>query len=500
MGELFLKLEGARKRYGGVVALDAVDFRVYSGEVQCLAGGNGSGKSTLIKIISGVERPDPGTALWVRGQGRRHWTAAMAVREGIEVMYQDLSLFPNLTVGENIVLAGWVRDRRFWTLGRQGRDMAKETLRRVGVDLDLQARVSDLSVAEQQLVALARALTARPRLLIMDEPTTALTRREIDALFGVVRGLVREGIAVLLVSHKLDEVLEIAARVTVLRDGRKLGEYDAAGLDADQLGSMIAGGSLEREKNLHGGVRRGEPILELRGLSRRGQFEGITFQVRRGEVVGLTGLLGSGRTELALSLFGLNPSDAGEIRVGGQCVRIQSVREAMELGIAYVPEDRSVQGLVMDHAIGWNLTLPSLCELTGCCGWLSSKRESMWVDAALSQWGIRTTGPEMAVSTLSGGNQQRVVVGKWLGTRPRLLLLDSPTVGIDVGAKRELHRMIREQASGGMGVLLITDELPEVLAATDRFYVMKGGRMVGEYESGSTSASALRAMLEEAGE
>jgi simple sugar transport system ATP-binding protein len=484
-----------------VRALDAVDFNVYSGEVQCLAGGNGSGKSTLIKILSGVERPDPGTQLRVKGQWRRHWTAAMAVREGIEVVYQELSLFPNLTVGENIALAGWVRERRFWAPGRPMRRMAQETLRRIGVDMDLQALVSDLSMAEQQLVALARALTARPGLLIMDEPTTALTRREIDALFGVVRGLVRDGIAVLFVSHKLDEVLEIATRVTVLRDGRKLGEYAAAGLDAQRLGSMIAGGILEREEWPRDVRIEGiEPMLEVRKLSRRGQFEGITLQVRRGEVVGLTGLLGSGRTELAMALFGLNPADAGEIRVGGQRVHIGSVREAMDLGIAYVPEDRSVQGLVMEHAIGWNLTLPWLRELTGCCGWLAPKRERSRVDEALFEWGIRTTSREMAVNTLSGGNQQRVVLGKWLGRRPRLLLLDSPTVGIDVGAKRELHRIIREQAAEGMGVLLITDELPEVLAATDRFYVMKGGRLAGEYVSGSTSASVVRAQLEETAE
>jgi ABC-type sugar transport system ATPase subunit len=236
----------------------------------------------------------------------------------------------------------------------------------------------------------------------------------------------------------------------------------------------------------------------VRGLSRRGQFEGIDLEVRRGEVVGLTGLLGSGRTELALSLFGLNPADAGEVRVAGDKVRIGSVREAIALGIAYVPEDRAVQGLVLDHGVGWNLTLPRLRELTGRGGWLCGSRETEAVETGLREFGIRTAGRMMAARTLSGGNQQRLVLGKWLATNPRLLILDNPTVGVDVGAKRDLHRMIRQHAARGMGILLITDELPEVLAVTDRFYAMKGGRLAGEYVSENTSVEMVRALLEEA--
>jgi simple sugar transport system ATP-binding protein len=496
MGEAFLELKAARKRYGGVRALDGVDFLVSSAEVQCLAGGNGSGKSTLIKIIAGVERPDPGTTIRVEGQVRRHWSAAVSVREGIEVIYQDLSLFPNLSVAENIALGRWVRERRLWMSGRRARLVAVDALGRMGVELDMDARVGELSVAQQQLVAVARALTARPRLLIMDEPTTALTRREVDALFVVVRGLVRDGIGVLFVSHKLDEMLEIASRVTVLRDGRKVGDYTADELDAERLETLIAGGSLGRWER-RGDGRRGDVVLEVRGLSRRGQFRDVDLTVHGGEVVGLTGLLGAGRTELALSLFGLNPADAGEVRMGGDRVWIGSVPEAMALGIAYVPEDRALQGLVLDHEVGWNLTLPRLRELTGRGGWLCGRLETESVEQGLRAFGIRTAGRRMAARTLSGGNQQRLVLGKWLATKPRLLLLDSPTVGVDVGAKRDLHRMIREHAAGGMGVLLITDELPEVWAVTDRFYVMKGGRVVGEDSSERTSMAAVRARLEE---
>ena len=496
--EPFVELLDARKTYGGVRALDGVDYSLYPGQIQCLAGGNGSGKSTLIKIIAGVEPPDPGTVLRVGGQTRRPWTPAAAVREGIEVIYQDLSLFPNLRVAENIALSRWVRDRRRWVSRSRTRSVAVEAFARIGVDLDLDQRVAELSMAQQQLVAVARALTAQPRLLIMDEPTTALTRREIDALFGVVRGLETAGIAVLFVSHKLDEVLEIASSVTVLRDGKKVGDYPARALDPEELGRLIAGGTLEPWARSVD-TATGETLLRVEGLSRHGQFEDVAFEIRRGEVVGLTGLLGSGRTELAWSLFGLNPADAGTITVAGQPVRIASVPEAIALGIAYVPEDRAVQGLAMDHSVGWNWTLPLLRRLRGRGGFLSFPRETECVETGLRKFGVRSAGPALPVHTLSGGNQQRVLLGKWLATRPRLLILDGPTVGIDVAAKCDIHRLIREQAAGGTGVLLISDELPEILGVTDRFYVMQKGRLTGEFHSATASAAAVRARLEDPG-
>lgn len=491
----FLELVDARKHYGGIRALDGVDFQVYSGEVQCLAGGNGSGKSTLIKIMSGVETPDAGTILRVQGRERKHWTASASVREGIEVIYQELSLFPNLVVAENIALSRWVRERRFCVGNAQMRVVAKDALGRIGVDVDPGARLSDLSLAQQQLVAVARALTADPRLLIMDEPTTALTRREIDALFRVVLGLVKEGMAVLFVSHKLDEVLEIATRVTVLRDGRKVGDYQARELDVDRLGELVAGATVQRWERREDDARR-KTRLQVKELTRHGEFEGVTLEVRSGEVVGLTGLLGSGRTELALSLFGLNPADSGEVRVDGKRVRLGTVQEAMKHGMAYVPEDRSVQGLVMEHSVGWNWTVPLLDRLIGRGGLLSMRRERECIEGGLKRFGIRAGAREMPVRTLSGGNQQRVVLGKWLTTQPRVLILDCPTVGIDVGAKREIHRMIRNQAEQGMGILLISDEIPEVLAVTDRFYVMNEGRLLGEYMSAATTVGEVRALLE----
>jgi ABC-type sugar transport system ATPase subunit len=281
----------------------------------------------------------------------------------------------------------------------------------------------------------------------------------------------------------------------VLRDGRKVGDYAAGELNGEKLWGLIAGatvGCCERTP----AVDRGETLLKVVGLSRRGQFEGIDLEVRTGEVVGLTGLLGSGRTELALALFGLNVPDGGEVYLGGKRVRNRSVREAMALGIAYVPEDRAVQGLVLDHSVGWNLTLPMLDRMRGRGGVLSARVEERLVEEGLKQFDIRTAGAEMPVATLSGGNQQRVVLGKWLVTGPRLLILDGPTVGIDVGARRDIHRMIRGHARSGMGVLLISDEIPEVLEVTDRFYVMREGRILGGYDSGKASLSEVRALIE----
>jgi simple sugar transport system ATP-binding protein len=495
MGGALLEFSGVRKTYGGVRALDGVDIALFAGEVQCLAGGNGSGKSTLIKILSGVETPDTGALLRVDGRLRRHWTASQAVREGIEVIYQDLSLFPNLSVGENVALSRWVAERRFWARLGSMRGVAAEALARIGVELEVEARVSEISLAEQQLVAIARALTANPRMLIMDEPTTALTRREIDALFGVVGGLVAQGIGVLFVSHKLDEVLEVATRVTVLRDGRKVGDYAAGELSGEELGNLISGTEVGRWEHVSS-VGQGASVLKLEGLCRRGQFERIDLEVRAGEVVGLTGLLGSGRTELALALFGLNATDGGEVYTCGQRVRIRSVQEAMKLGIAYVPEDRAVQGLVLDHSVGWNLTLPMLDRMKGRWGLLSSRLEVAMVEASMKRFGIRTAGAGMPVATLSGGNQQRVVLGKWLETKPRLLILDGPTVGIDVGARRDVHGLIRRHAGAGVGVLLISDEIPEVLEVTDRFYVMRRGRLIGEYDSRKATMAEVRALLE----
>lgn len=490
-----LELRNLRKTYGGIRALKGVDYAVWPGRIQCLAGGNGSGKSTLIKIIAGVERPDPGASLRVDGLARPFWTPTTAVREGIEVIYQDLSLFPNLTVAENIALSGWVRQRTRWVHGGHTRAGAAEALSRIGVQIDLTRRVGELSMARQQLVAVARALTARPRLLIMDEPTTALTRREIDALFRVVRGLAADGIAVLFVSHKLDEVLEIASKVTVLRDGEKVGDVPASTLDADLLGRLIAGGTLDAW-NRAPASGSDQVVLRVDNLSCRGQFEGVSLELRRGEVVGLTGLLGSGRTELAWSLFGLNPPDAGTVTVAGQPVRIGSVPEAMALGIAYVPEDRAVQGLIMEHSITWNWTLPSLRRFLGRGKLLSVSRETGCVETGLRDLGVRSAGRSTPVHTLSGGNQQRVLLGKWLTTSPRILILDGPTVGIDVAAKRDIHQRIRKQALDGTAILLISDELPEVLAVTDRFYVMQDGRLTGEFASDKTSGAAVRALLE----
>lgn len=486
----FLELSGISKRFGGVRALTDVDLALAAGEVHCLVGENGSGKSTLIKIVSGVQPPEPGGRIVIDGREYPHLTPAESTRLGIQVIYQDLSLFPNLSVAENIAIGRH--------LGRPGlvdwravRDAAGAAMRRIDVALDPDAPVSELSIAQRQLVAICRAMAAEARLVIMDEPTASLTRHEVDALLRLTLELKRRGITVMFVSHRLDEVMEIAERVTVLRDGRKLGTYEAAGMTDRRLATLMTG------KEFHYEVREADlsaspTVLSVRGLSRAGDYQDIDLDVRAGEILGITGLLGSGRTELALSLFGMRPPDRGEIRLRGRPVALRSNREAIESGIAYVSEDRLSLGLVLAQPISSNIALPILDRLTGRLGLI---RPGLWA-GTVARWierlGIKVSDPENPVRTLSGGNQQRVVLAKWLATGPSLLILDSPTVGVDVSAKDGIYAIVRQLATDGMAVIMISDEIPEVLYHSHRILVMGGGRLRGEFLPQRTSEAALR--------
>ena len=486
MGDLFLDLHRISKRFAGVQALRDVDFAVRRGELHCLAGENGSGKSTLIKIISGVEQPEPGGAITVEDQRlTARLTPRTAVTHGVQVIYQDLALFPNLSVAENVALNRFVEQRRYFFHRGEARRVAREAVAKVGAGrLDPDEPVGELSLADQQLVAICRALMAEARLLIMDEPTTSLTRREVDALFGVVKDLQTKGLSVLFVSHKLDEVFEVADRVTILRDGAKVGTFPAAELTPASFTRHMSGLELNQTPPGNGGVSRaGTPRLEVRGLSRRESFADVSFTLAPGEIVGLTGLLGSGRTELALSLFGLNPADAGTVAVDGQPARVGSVREAVARGIAYVPENRIRQGLVMPETIAHNVALTTL-QTDG----QTFLRETA-LRAAARDWarrlGVKAESVDAPLESLSGGNQQKVVLAKWLATQPKVLILDGPTVGIDIAAKAAIYGIIRELAAAGMSILLISDELPEILHNCHRVLLMARGRLL------PTSAGAI---------
>jgi simple sugar transport system ATP-binding protein len=489
----YLGLARISRNFDGVRALVDVDLSLGAGEIHCLVGENGSGKSTMIKIIAGVERPEAGGVIRVDGIERAHLTPAESTRLGIQVIYQDLSLFPHLSVAENIVIGRL--DGIHAVSWKKVEADARAAMARIGIAIDPRRLVADLSIAQRQLVAICRALAADARLIIMDEPTASLTQREVAALLGLARDLSRKGIAILFVSHKLNEVLDIAERVTVLRDGHKVGTFSAGEMNGKKLAALMTG------KDFDYGVEAPPPdnapiLLSVRGLRRAGEFEDISLDVRSGEIVGIIGRLGAGRTELALALFGLSRPDGGEVRVDDKAIAAGSNRAAIAAGIAYVPEDRIQLGLVMEQATGDNIVLTVLDALTRRFGLLSRRLS----DAAARRWindlAIKVSDPGRPVKTLSGGNQQRVVLAKWLATNPRVLVLDNPTVGVDINAKDGIYALAKRLAATGIAIVLISDEVAEVLHHTHRILVMREGRIAGELMPASTSEKEIEAAID----
>jgi simple sugar transport system ATP-binding protein len=498
MSNVFLSMKNISKRYVGVQALHAVDFEINTGEIHCLVGENGSGKSTLIKIISGAVEPDDGAHIEVNGEHLHGHAAIDSIHKGIEVIYQDLSLFPNLTVAENISLSQIIAAGNRFINWKEVQSIAEKAMARIGVAIPLHELVADISIADQQLVAICRALTHDIKLVIMDEPTASLTRKEVDALFGVVKDLKSKDIATLFVSHKLNEVLQIAERVTILRDGRKVGTFPSRELDDEKLTFLMTAKKVEYTRYVPEAHRQ-DRLLEVRQLSKAGNFKDINFELYPGEILGITGLLGSGRTELALALFGDNPADSGEILIQGRPVTIRSVQHAIHQGIGYVPENRLVQGLVMQQAVGKNIVVTVLHRLLSWLGLLDGDR----VRKTISQWvtdlSIRIPSVDAPVQTLSGGNQQRVVLAKWLATQPKILILDGPTIGIDVAAKGAIHDIIRDLARQGMGIIVISDEVPEVFHNCNRIIVMHKGRFIAHFEALQTTEDEIQRCINMAG-
>jgi simple sugar transport system ATP-binding protein len=490
----FLELQGISKHFGGVVALRNVDLVLPAGEVHCLVGENGSGKSTLIKIIAGVLRPEPGGRIVIDGREYPHLNPVQSTACGIQVIYQDLSLFPNLTVAENIAIASHLGAPRLvnW---RAVRATAEAAMARIGATLDPDARLEDLSIANRQLVAICRAMAADARLVIMDEPTSSLTRYEVDALVRLVGDLKRHGICIVFVSHRLDEVMEIAERVMVLRDGAKVGEFPAREMDDRKLATLMTGKAFTYQTSAANSARP-ETVLSVRNLSRAGQYHDISLDIRAGEIVGLTGLLGSGRTEFALSLFGMNRPTSGEMRLNGKPLALKTNAEAIAAGIAYVSEDRLNLGLVLEQPIASNILVTVLDKLPNRFGLVSESTRQGTARKWIGDLAIKAPDPDAAVRTLSGGNQQRVVLAKWLATQPKLLILDSPTVGVDIAAKDGIYEVVRALARDGIAVLLISDEIPEVFYHAHRVLVMRRGRIVSECVPHESSEEALQALVD----
>lgn len=488
-----LHFAGITKIFGGVKALDAVDFTVGAGEVHCLAGENGCGKSTLIKIITGVTRPEPGALMQIFGQTWPQITPTQARKAGIAVIWQDLALFAEMTVAENIAFERMLGNRPRAVSYARLRSVAVAALARLDVDLDLDARLGDLPIAQRQIVAIARALVSDARLIFMDEPTASLTQSETDALLAVVRTLSARGVAVVFVSHRLAEVLDIASRVTVLRDGKLVGVYPTEGMTQSRLTELMTGASFAQDVKARDVT--GPEVLRVRGLARAGEYDDLSFTLHAGEVLGLTGLIGAGRTELCHTLFGMTRADRGQITLNGRDLHLRSNRDAVAEGIAYVSEDRLALGLIQPQSIADNAVLSVLPRITGAGGLLSSQRKAATVAHWISALAVKIGKPSDAVSTLSGGNQQRVVLAKWLATRPKVLLLDCPTVGVDVGARAGIFRIVRQLAEQGLAILLVSDEVPEVYLNADRVLHMAGGRIVAEWDPRQTRLQDMEAAV-----
>ena len=486
-----LALRDVSKNFAGVQALRHVSLAIAPGEIHCLAGENGSGKSTLIKIMSGVNQPDAGE-IEIDGGIVAGLTPREAIAHGVQVIYQDFSLFGNLTVAENLALGSELRDRRRIVNWRRIRMHARTAADRLGVALDLDANVDSLPTSGRQLVAIARALMADPRLLIMDEPTTALTGREVERLFTVVRDIQSRGIAVLFVSHKMREMLDISERLTVIRNGEvvtagPIADYDEAAITRAMTGSDIA----EEPFRFTPAAQDAQPALDVQHLTVEGELEDVSLAIMPGEIVGVAGLLGSGRTELALALFGMRPAYRGSISLHGSRVRLANPQQAIAGGVAYVPEDRLTEGLFMLQSIDRNLLATSYAALSRY-GLVDARRAEAEAAGMLRDMAIATPSGARPVMQLSGGNQQRVVIGRWLMRKPSLLILNGPTVGVDVGSKAGIHRKIRDLArERGLAVLMITDDIPELVANCNRIAVMHRGRLVDMLDAAATSDAAL---------
>ncbi len=470
-----LELRHISKSFPGVRALDGVDFQLEAGEVHALLGENGAGKSTLIKIMTGIYQPDQGEIL-LHGQPIQIGNSAQAQAHGIGAIYQEPMVFPDLTVAENIFVSHHNRGALVnW--GRMNRE-AKEVLSKLGVSIDVNQPARGLTLAAQQTVEIAKSLSLNLRVLIMDEPTASLSAHEVDQLFRLVRILREQGVAILFISHRLEEIFEIADRVTVFRDGRHISSHPIKDVHRDSLIKDMVGRELT-DFFVKESRPTGDVLINVRNLSKEGVFSGINFDIRRGEVLGFAGLVGSGRTDVGLALFGIEPSDAGEIVWEGTTQAIRTSEHALELGIAYVTEDRRQLGLTLPMSIASNITLPMLNGYLNRLGLIRRKNEVVTAEDFRTRLSIRAPSIRVETGKLSGGNQQKVVLAKWLNAQPKLLILDEPTRGIDVGAKAEVHRIINDLAKEGMSILMISSDLPEVLAMSDRILVMREGRQMG---------------------
>lgn len=483
-------VKNVSKTYPGVKALNQMQLSIKKGEIHALVGENGAGKSTLIKVLAGAIRPDEGANIEIDGSTCRELTAIESVKKGISVIFQDFSLFNNLTVAENILFGDELLKGTKVMDRKKMRQRARDVLEEMNMDMDLGAVVGSLPVAKHQMIAIARAIIQNSKFIIMDEPTSTLSGAEVTHLFQIMKKLKTKGISILFVSHKLQELFTIADHFTIMRDGNYIGSYPKEELDESKLITYMVGRKVELVQHQDNG--HGDAILQVKHLSRQGNYKNISFTLHQGEILGITGLVGAGRTEVLSTIFGLNPSEEGEIYFQNKKVHIDSPYTAKQLGIAYVPEDRHSLGLVGSKSLIQNISLPSLKELSNKYGVIDTKKEREICDEQLENLQVRPKLPQMLAGNLSGGNQQKIVIAKWLASHPKVLMIDEPTNGIDVGAKNEIHTIIQGLSKKGVAVLLVSSDLQEVINVSDRVLVMRRGSMVGEFAAGAAQEAIMQ--------
>ena len=487
-----LVMENISKFFPGVKALQNVSLSLRYGEVHALIGENGAGKSTLMKVLSGLYQADEGRIIWEGKELKLHSTKDSEAA-GISIIYQELNLIPNLSVRENIFLGREKRRSRFLVDFRKTGEEAEKYTRMVGLDVDVTKPVGSLSIAQRQMVEVAKALSQNAKLIVMDEPTSSLTDRETEILMDVIRKLRAQGVTIVFISHRLNELFEISDRISVLRDGMSVGTVETKDCTEDMLVSMMVGRDLD---NIYpkAPTKPGEVVLEVKDLNAGDMVKNVSFSLREGEILGFAGLVGAGRSETMRAIFGVDRVDSGSILVGGKKLEHHSPTEAINAGIGFVPEDRKQLGLILNMTVRENTTLACLRdEMAG--GIMNPQKERDITRQQIDQLSIKTPGQEQVVVNLSGGNQQKVVIGKWLVTHPKILILDEPTRGIDVGAKKEIHQLMSDLAAKGVGIIMISSEMPEVLGMSDRIIVMHDGRICGEFDAREATQSKIMSTI-----
>ncbi len=482
-----LQISNISKTYSGIRVLCNVDFDLVAGEVHALVGENGAGKTTMIKIIAGVEEPDEGGQIMFAGRQVSRMTAVRSMGLGVNVIYQDISLFPNLSIAENIC-KGIFRDP--FVNRRKIRDRALQTLEAMNVRMDVNQRLEGISIGQKQIVAIARAVAVDAKVIVMDEPTAALSSSEVEMLYRIIRELKGKGVGIIYISHKLDEIFAVADRISVLRDGNMIATGSASAFDQKKLIRLMVGRELRFVPMHNEGGGGGEVLFEVRDFTSEPSFRGISFQVRRGEIVGLTGLVGAGRSEWAQTVFGLRKLQRGEMSIHGKKVSVRDADDAISKGICYLPEDRRLQGLFQGNSMARNMTAVTLKKMIRR-RLLSRPMETGVARKYIGKLSIRPELPEISVDHLSGGNQQKTLISRWLNADPKVLIVDEPTCGVDVGAKLEIHRLLRELAEHGVCVILISSDLSEVFALSDRILVMRQGAIVHEEETHAATQEGI---------